>query len=203
MSAFKAVIFDMGGVLIRFLDPLAFDRFLEVINADKEKRKRFMDVEKGEKVLTDALDVYSIVYPDLKDVEDFEGASLEDFSGQKNTDMLEIVRRLKAHGFKVGLLTNNFFWSNARKRSAVIKEADEFDAVVESCRVGFRKPERHIFEIMAEKLGVQLKECVFIDDWEKNVQGARAAGLAGIFLPHDNTTSAIRELESLLGVSLH
>ncbi|KAI6193909.1 Bifunctional epoxide hydrolase 2 [Aphelenchoides besseyi] len=113
-----------------------------------------------------------------KDVKDFENAELEDYSGSKNEDVLQVIRQLKKLGIKVGLLTNNFFWSNKRKRSAIISEAAEFDDVVESCRVGCRKPEREIFEIMADRLGVRLDECIFVDDWKKNVDGAEAAGLA-------------------------
>ncbi|KAI6196499.1 Bifunctional epoxide hydrolase 2 [Aphelenchoides besseyi] len=154
----------MGGVLLRFADPTLFQSFLDVVENDKEKYERFMDVERGKLCLTDALDIYQIVYPGF------------------NEDVLQVIRQLKHLGIKVGLLTNNFFWSNNRKRSAIISEATEFDGVVESCRVGCRKPEREIFELMADRLGVRLDECIFVDDWKKNVDGAQAAGLAGVFV---------------------
>lgn len=55
-----------------------------------------------------------------------------------------------------------------------------FDVVVLSYRVGVIKPDRRIYQIAADKLGVQPDECVFTDDRPANVAGAVACGMKGI-----------------------
>jgi HAD superfamily hydrolase (TIGR01509 family) len=66
--------------------------------------------------------------------------------------------------------------------------------------VQLRKPEPEIYLLSAERLGLQPKECVFIDDLELNVDGARALGMTAIH--HTSYDETRRELESLFGVDL-
>ena len=39
------------------------------------------------------------------------------------------------------------------------------------------KPDRRIYEIVLERFGLRAEECVFFDDLEKNVEGAKAVGI--------------------------
>lgn len=55
-----------------------------------------------------------------------------------------------------------------------------FDPVVESAQIGWAKPEAQAYEITAERLGVRLDECVFIDDRPEYVEGAIAVGMKAI-----------------------
>jgi putative hydrolase of the HAD superfamily len=78
--------------------------------------------------------------------------------------------------YKVGLLTN--VSSDAYRFVEPI--ASHFDAVVASYQVRLAKPDVAIFEIMADRLGVDVAECIMIDDNETNCEGARAAGMEAI-----------------------
>jgi epoxide hydrolase-like predicted phosphatase len=90
------------------------------------------------------------------------------------------VRELKSAGeYKIGLLTNigkgwldDFLPTNER--------AELFDAEVLSGEVGITKPDQRIYEMIANRLGVEPHECVMIDDMLQNVEGASRAGMQAV-----------------------
>uniref|UniRef100_A0A0N5AT59 HAD family hydrolase n=1 Tax=Syphacia muris TaxID=451379 RepID=A0A0N5AT59_9BILA len=103
--------------------------------------------------------------------------------------MAVVIPKLKSSGYLVGLLTNNVFLSKKKDESMVIKNAaSRFDAVIESCREGVRKPNPKIYTAAASKLNVKPEECIYLDDFMENCKGA----------DYDGTLSAICELEKLL-----
>ncbi|MBN2567455.1 HAD family phosphatase [Candidatus Woesearchaeota archaeon] len=57
---------------------------------------------------------------------------------------------------------------------------DGFDPVVLSHEEGILKPDRRIYEITLERLGLPARECLFIDDQKKNVNAAERLGMHGI-----------------------
>ena len=57
---------------------------------------------------------------------------------------------------------------------------DIFELVVDSAFVGMRKPDREIYELTVERLGVRAHECLFVDDLERNCDAARAAGMTPV-----------------------
>ncbi|WP_433265255.1 HAD-IA family hydrolase [Actinosynnema sp. CS-041913] len=77
---------------------------------------------------------------------------------------------------------------------------DLFDVVVTSGEVGFAKPDRRIYLLAAERLGLAPETCVFVDDLAVNVRGAAAAGMVGVH--HRSVRSTLEELEVLLEVPL-
>ena len=75
-----------------------------------------------------------------------------------------------------------------------------FDAVVESSKVGCRKPEVEFYELACTTAGVEPAECVFLDDLGINLKPAKAMGMTTIkVLAADQ---AITDLESVLGIDL-
>ena len=54
-----------------------------------------------------------------------------------------------------------------------------FDDIVVSAEVGMAKPTPAIFRLAAERLGLPPAACVFVDDWDKNVEAAREVGMHG------------------------
>ena len=83
-----------------------------------------------------------------------------------------LVRRARSHGIRTALLSNS--WGNTYPRDTW---EGMFDDIVISGEVGLRKPEPEIFLLAARRLNLEPPECVFIDDAEPNVLGARAVGL--------------------------
>jgi len=71
-----------------------------------------------------------------------------------------------------------------------------FDVVVDSAFVGTRKPERRIYEITLERLGVQASAALFVDDVERNCNAARELGLTAV--QFKSTDQVIEEIEGVL-----
>jgi putative hydrolase of the HAD superfamily len=57
---------------------------------------------------------------------------------------------------------------------------DLFADIVVSAEVGMAKPAPAIFRLAAERLGLPPEACVFVDDWDQNVDAARALGMTGV-----------------------
>jgi len=111
-------------------------------------------------------------------------------------EMLAVVRALRER-INVGCITNNVQTSSAARRPAY--EA-LFDVVVESSKVGLRKPNPAIYLLACERLGVKPEGVIFLDDFGINLKAARALGITTIKV--DATLSAVEELERLLGIEL-
>ena len=93
--------------------------------------------------------------------------------------MIELARRLKAGIGRVAIL------SNINRECADHLDSGYdwlglFDVRVYSCDHLILKPERGIFDLCVGRLGLSADRCLFIDDIEANVEGARRAGLHGI-----------------------
>ena len=97
--------------------------------------------------------------------------------------------------YRTALVTNNVAEFGDLWRQTIPVDR-LFDEVIDSSRVGFRKPMPEIYTIAAERLGVALQRCVFLDDVECNVDGARAVGMHAIHV-HD-PMQGLADLEALL-----
>ena len=110
-------------------------------------------------------------------------------------EMYDALRALRAQGVLTGLLSNS--WGNEYPRDLW---GELFDAVVISCEVGLRKPDEAIFRHAVDLLGLTPRECVFIDDIERNVRAAEELGM--IALLHSDADTTVAGLEELLGTPL-
>jgi HAD superfamily hydrolase (TIGR01509 family) len=75
---------------------------------------------------------------------------------------------------------------------------DLFDAVVISDHVGLRKPDPEIFRVTAAKIGLLPGECLFVDDTEHNLPGARSLGMGTLFFT--GADAEVAEIERLIGI---
>lgn len=96
-------------------------------------------------------------------------------NGGINYELLEYVRKLRGQ-YKTGMLSNIGRGGLLRFFERGFLE-QYFDDIVASGDIGFAKPEARAYEIAAERLGARLDECVFTDDREECVEGARAVGM--------------------------
>src|ERR1700753_1428869 len=84
--------------------------------------------------------------------------------GDLRPEMVEALRRVKSK-FKTGCITNNLpanSIGSAGGRTLYIAEVMAlFDHVIESAKIGLRKPDPHIYRMMTEALGVAPKSCVY------------------------------------------
>ena len=99
--------------------------------------------------------------------------SLEDTS--VDADVLDLVRRVRAAGRPVGLLTNAT--SRLPHELEHLQLTDEFDVVCNSWELGVAKPDSQAFVRACERIGAPPAACFFTDDRPENVAAAAAAGL--------------------------
>ena len=125
-------------------------------------------------------------------------------AGEFRPEMIEALRRIKTR-FKTGCISNNMPQDTARavvtSRSIYSREIMElFDEVIESSKIGIRKPDPRIYLMMCERLNVRPDACVYIDDLGGNLKPARAMGMTTIKV--QSGPQAIAELESATGLKL-
>ena len=120
------------------------------------------------------------------------------FAFEPNHSVIELVHELKSSGFRLGVLTNNVrelrhaWWP-------MLDFANIFDDVVDSHEVGMRKPNRAIYELALNRLGVEAHRAAFLDDAKSNVDAASALGIHGIWVDIDPTQAvqSVRQLANL------
>jgi putative hydrolase of the HAD superfamily len=111
-----------------------------------------------------------------------------------NPPVLEVLRAVKAAGYKTLLLSN----TDPERFGFIRRRFPEilfFDGYVLSCELKLLKPDPAIYLAAARLGGSAAAECVFIDDMEENVRGAVEAGLAGIqYLPDTDLETELKKL---------
>ena len=114
--------------------------------------------------------------------------------------MVAALDACKAHGLKIACLTNNVAGAGegaSDRRTRVAQVMARFDVVVESSKVGCRKPEPRFYEIACELLEVSPTDCVFLDDLGINLKPARQMGMRTVKV--EDPDVALSELEQHLG----
>jgi putative hydrolase of the HAD superfamily len=110
--------------------------------------------------------------------------------------MTAVVRRARDHGIATGLISNS--WGESRYDADLLREL--FDGVVISATVGVRKPAPEIYELGAQSLHLQPKECVFVDDLRGNLKPARVLGMTTVH--HVDAATTIAQLSEIFGIDL-
>jgi putative hydrolase of the HAD superfamily len=124
-------------------------------------------------------------------------------SGELRPEMVEALRRVKAR-FKTGCITNNLP-ANATGctsgRTLYVAEVMAlFDHIIESAKIGLRKPDPRIYRMMVDALGVDPAACIYLDDLGVNLKPARDMGMTTIKVV--DAAQAIAELEAATGMVL-
>ncbi len=212
MSAGPFVWFDFGGVLSPPLADL-FRRYEEVAGIPVDLLK-FAIAEVGaqyglaplapiELALLDERSWVAKLHAAVRSKEpDLDLSRSEpDFGRQwfaghtANTEVRDFAIELAAGGTPVGVLSNNVvewepYWRTMIDLDHVVS------AVIDSCRVGFRKPDPEIFAIAAERAGVAPQQCVLVDDLAENCAAARASGWTAV--QFGDAAQAIADVRSVL-----
>lgn len=109
-------------------------------------------------------------------------------------EMLTLIRRLRTR-VKVGLLSNAGRGARARLQASVVGPL--FHDILCSAEVGLAKPEPAVYLLAAQRLGVTAAACVFVDDMDYNVAGARAVGMRAFHYARARHLEFLRYLEGL------
>ncbi len=181
----KAIIFDLGGVLIDWNPAYVFDKLIE----DEEKRKYFFqhvcthewnEEQDAGRPIKQATEELITVHPEWKEaIEAFYGRWTEMLGGAIE-ETVEILRQLNQTGnYKLYALTN---WS-AETFPIALKLYDFlhwFDARVVSGEEKMRKPDPLFYQILLDRYQLNAKETLFIDDSSRNIAAAERLGIQTI-----------------------
>ncbi len=112
-----------------------------------------------------------------------------------NPPMIELMRELQVSGKRMAMLTNNVQeWEPLWRTMLPVDEI--FEMVIDSGYVGYRKPERQIYEITLERLGLPAEACLFVDDMELNCDAARELGFTAV--QYKDADQAIADVRAAL-----
>jgi epoxide hydrolase-like predicted phosphatase len=198
----KAVIFDLGGVIVRteYQAPrqhLAESFGMEYDDIDKvvfgggtngsAARAAIGEITEQEHWLN----VMKIL---KQPAGEYERIRDEFFGGDViDHKILDFLRSIKPE-YKVALISNA--WSGLRDYIIREKFDDVFDHMIISAEVGVAKPDAKIYHIALEQLQVQPDEAVFVDDFIENIEACEEIGMEAIHFKHP--TTAIQQLKELL-----
>ncbi|RKR90716.1 putative hydrolase of the HAD superfamily [Micromonospora pisi] len=98
------------------------------------------------------------------------------YRGVVDPDVLAFVREVRASGHRVGLATNAT--DRLDTDLATLELVDEVDLVLNSSALGVHKPAKEFFQLACQALGSPPGRVLFVDDDDRSVRGARAAGLS-------------------------
>jgi epoxide hydrolase-like predicted phosphatase len=195
----KAVIFDVGGVLLRTRDQAPRRRWERelglapggaealVFNSPAGRRAQHGAV-------TEAAH-WAWIGQELSLSRDDLARFRADFFAEDRLDLslVDLIRRL--HGPYQTAVISNAFDNLHRVLTEEFPIADAFDVIVGSAYEGIMKPEPEIYRLTLARLGRRPEEAVFIDDAPANVAGAEAVGMAAIhFMPALDLPAALAEL---------
>lgn len=196
----KAVVFD--------LDHTLFDRYATINKLVPQLRKHF-DLNDG---ITDEFFIQELSYADkhfvhkgwrgiynylvekgiFKTVPSFSEYTeivLRHFKhlAEKYEFAVPTLEKIRSMGYKIGLITNG----NATlqyKKLEMLELTDEFDEIIVSGDTPYEKPDKRIFFMMAEKMGIEPHEMMYVGDHPLNdIEGSRNAGCVSVWVKTTGT----------------
>ena len=225
MNQFKAVIFDVGGVILpqpqksisNYAKKLGLPlRFLPELFLQSNSDNAFYRLERGELTVNEFYSLFeaeakskaakeSVALPNSFSAKDL----LDGFTNQTesiipiNQSMLSAATKLRQSGFLTCVLTNNWIEDNDDKKIAssrfLMLMKQFFNEVIESSHVGTRKPSTDIYALACKRLGVNPSQCIFLDDLGQNLKAARTLGMKTIKVV--DPEEALKHLGALTGIN--
>lgn len=185
----QAIIFDCFGVLATG----TWQEFVDTLPPDID-RQAIHDLNHAHDAGIIGVDDFLYRIRDLTGHEPKRIEDVKDTDIKKNQALLHYIDSLQAT-YKLGILSNIASdWVTSHLLTT--EEQELFDEIVLSYQVGMAKPNPEIFRLTADRLGVALGACVFIDDMEDNVAAAKATGMHA--LQYRDLATLKTELQSLL-----
>ena len=199
--AIRAVIWDMGGVLVRTEDKapraalaqrfgMSYQDLEELIfssDAGLRAQRGELSAKERWQYLPDEVPVQP------EEIDAFHEAF---FGGDRvDATLIDYIRALRPR-YRTGILSNAFS-DLSRVMTQVWRIDDAFDSLIISAEVRCMKPDARIYQLAVQDLGVAPQEAVFIDDSMRNIDGSRAAGLQAVHF--QSPAQARAELDALLG----
>lgn len=211
---YNTVIFDFGGVITS--SPFeAFNRMeaerglprdivrrVNALNPDSNAWAKFERAEcnAAEFDILFAAEARALGYH-------LDGASVINcLAGDIRPEMVAALDELKSRGFTLGCITNNVpsgkgagMAGSEDKAAAITAAMGRFDHIIESSKVGLRKPDPRIYQMMCTALAVEPSCCIYLDDLGINCKPAAAMGMTAIKVT--SGAQALNDLGALLALT--
>jgi putative hydrolase of the HAD superfamily len=209
-STISAVLWDFGGVILtspfEAFNGYEAERslpadFIRSVNATNPDSNAWAQLERSD-ITPDEFDALFAAESEARGHRIPGADVLELLSGAVRPEMETALDRVIGAGFATACLTNNVVSVDAAidVRPDVTAVMAKFDHVVESSKVGIRKPEPGFYRIACELVGVEPAGCVFLDDLGINLKPAKAMGMTTIKVVDPD--QAIGDLEDVLNIPL-
>jgi epoxide hydrolase-like predicted phosphatase len=199
----QAILFDIGGVLVRTIDRAPRQALADQLGMSAQALEELVfGGESGRRVQLGQIDeseqwVYAcqqVGWPR----EQAAKFRVQFFGGDRlDTELLEYIRKLR-QSYKTGIISNGMNGTRAMIEGPWEMGA-LFNAIVLSAEAGVMKPDPRIYMLALQRLEVQPEQAVFIDDFQHNIAGARAIGMHGIHF--QNPVQMWIDLQELLNGS--
>jgi len=198
----RAVIFDLGGVIVRTEYQAPRQHLAEEFGMDYEDIDKlvFGGGPNGSSAratigaITEAEHWQNVMKVLKLPASEAPRVAKEFFAGDViDRNLLDFLRSLRPK-YKTGLISNA--WSGLREFIVRERFDDAFDHMTISAEVGTGKPEAKIYQFALEQLQVKAKEAVFVDDVLENIEACEKLGMKGI--QFKNPESTIKQLKALL-----
>ena len=196
----KAVVFD--------LDHTLFDRYATINKLVPQLRKHF-DLNDG---ITDEFFIQELSYADKRFVhkgwqgiynylvekgifktipsfDEYTEIVLRHFKhiAEKYDFALPTLKKIRSMGYKTGLITNGSATLQYKKLE-MLELTNEFDEIIVSGDTPYEKPDKRIFLMMAEKMGIEPSEMMYVGDHPLNdIEGSRNAGCVSVWVKTTGT----------------
>ena len=211
--SFEAIVWDYGGVFTG--SPF------EAFNAFEARRGLPRDFIRTVNATNPAANAWALFESARIDAAGFDGLFLEEatalghpvqgaevlplLSGALRPRMVKALEACKGR-YKVGCITNNMAQGHGPGMAADAQAASTtsgvmalFDVVIESSKVGVRKPDPEIYRMMCEALKVRPEDCLYLDDLGINCKGAAQIGMTAIKVVSE--AQALEDLARATGLS--
>lgn len=210
----KAVLWDFGGVITT--SPFeAFNRFekalhlpvdfIRKINSTNPKTNAWAQLESSQ-ISVEEFDIMFALEARELGHEVSGSQVLALLSGDLRPEMVNALKIIKST-HKIGCITNNVksgagpsMARDPEKAAQMNEVMDLFDVVIESSKVGIRKPDPKIYLLACQKMGIEPGEALFLDDLGINLKPAKALGMSTIKVL--NARQALDDLEECLGMAV-
>lgn len=194
----KNIIFDVGNVLVEWEPENAMRRLgmdaatVDAVADATVRTKDWDEADRGACAPEEMLLRFIRKAPEYeKEIQCFWehiGMAIYQFDYVK-----EWMTALKERGYHLYILSNYSAWTYEHTKEALSFLAD-VDGALFSFQVKQIKPEPEIYHTLLGRYGLKAEECVFLDDKEENIEGARACGIHGIrFFSYEQAKQSLKE----------
>lgn len=195
----KNIILDVGKVLVAWeprtaMQKLGFDeKTIDIVTAATAESEAWNEIDRGAKSDEELIAEIVSQSPDYEREIRLFWEHVDDAIWQFAYTRTWI-RAMKEHGYHVYILSNYGHWTYEKTQEA-LSFLEDVDGALFSYEVKQIKPETEIYQSLLKRYDLKAEECVFLDDRQENIDGAKKLGFEGIcFTGYEDAKEKLREL---------